>query len=149
MFSKYSNVEVPRNYSGNRFRQGQELKTETKTHPATNYSATKSSVSPAYHEQVASIEENEENECESSNAICEECELKNEENVDHVCENEENPAQSCEECQRSSFSLGDILKGINSEDLLLICLIIFLSADGGINNNDIVILLALLLAFHT
>jgi hypothetical protein len=41
-----------------------------------------------------------------------------------------------------------ILANINKEDLLLICLIIFLSADGGISNNDIIILLSLILAYH-
>jgi hypothetical protein len=53
-----------------------------------------------------------------------------------------------DENQKSTFSFNDIIKSIDAEDLLLICLIIFLSADSGINNNDIVILLSLLLAYH-
>lgn len=135
MFSKYSSVEVPKNYSGNRFRQAQELKTETKTHFATNYSATKSSVSPSYHEQNSYIDE-----------VQDDIESKSFE--DESIEQVEDIEKTYDENQKSTFSFNDIIKSIDAEDLLLICLIIFLSADSGINNNDIVILLSLLLAYH-
>lgn len=138
MFSKYSNVEVPKNYSGNRFRNTREIQTETKTHSASTYSATKSSVSPIYQEQASYIEDVQEVEDDIINE-------EESESIDQVDENEE---ASSSEKQKSSFSLADLLNGINAEDLLLICLIIFLSAESGINNNDIIIILSLLLAYH-
>lgn len=137
MFSKYSNVEVPKNYSGNRFKHNYELQTETKTHVASTYSATKSSVSPAYQEQASYIENAQENDI-----------LNEEEEIESANQADENEEALSNENQKSSFSLTDLFNGINAEDLLLICLIIFLSADSGINNNDIIIILSLLLAYH-
>lgn len=138
MYSKYSGIEVPQNYSGSRFRKGYELKTETKTHTASEYSATKSSVSPVYQEQVELYSED--------NSYLEENEPILEENCDRVDEIEKK--EECSEKSELSF-IHELLKSISIDDLLLICLIIFLCADENINNNDVIILLSLLLAYHT
>lgn len=157
MFSKYSSIEVPQNYSGSRFRKSQEIKTETKTHPATDYSATKSSVSPTYKDRTESCTEAQNDYCESPSP-CDDCtESYSCCDCESDCIDSEDTSYSCEDenksCERKDdtkqgFLLGDMLANINKEDLLLICLIIFLSADGGISNNDIIILLSLILAYH-
>ena len=49
MFTRYKGIDVPQNYSGNRFKS--EIIppiTETKTHKPTNFTPTKTSISPAF-----------------------------------------------------------------------------------------------------
>jgi len=150
MFSKYSGFDIPQNYSGNRFKKAPSYETSTKTHTSTEYSAIKSSVSPTYQNQISMneiIQNDAENEAESENEYIEE-EIQNpmliRETAEEVCEID----TSDNDCnvEKKPFQLNDILSKFNSEDLLLICLIVFLSLDKSINNSDIIILLSLLLA---
>ena len=152
MFSKYTNIEVPQNYSGSRFKKTNELHTDMKTHTPSEFSAVKSSVSPIYQEQIyAYTDESEVNECyEDDCADTEPCEgdetQKNVDPVDENCENDCLRVESNKATSRLGFD--EIFKNFNSEDLLLVCLIIFLSTNESSNNNDIIILLSLLLAYH-
>ncbi len=155
MFSKYSSIEVPQNYSGSRFRKSTELKTETKTHPATDYSATKSSVSPTFKESTEPYIDTHNGSCElpspseeCMDSNCPKGDCANEGENDCYCEDECNSCKICDESKQHGSLLSDLLGNIKTEDLLLICLIIFLSADGGISNNDIIVLLSLILAYH-
>lgn len=158
MFSKYSSIRVPQNYSGNRFKGGYDLPTETKTHSPSDNSAVKSSVSPVYQEQLDAYMGNESESEEEYSYIEEENDSYNDTSeanseqeipdpVDKNSQKECNQSDSCKvDGKHSAFD--ELLKKFNSEDLLLVCLIIFLSADAGIENNDIIILLSLLLAYH-
>lgn len=150
MFSKYSNIDIPQNYSGNRFKNTQAYETTTKMHTPSDFSAVSSSVSPTYERQFFEDSTNEieyENEIYDTEEACLSCDEGQSEEISvpecsvisSGCDSSDNKGLS---------ALHDIFSKISSEDLLLISLIIFLSVDKNINNNDIIILLSLLLAMQ-
>lgn len=57
MFTRYGNINIPKNYSGNRFRREEVYETETKAHrpSQSTYSTggTKTTISPAFQEEIA------------------------------------------------------------------------------------------------
>lgn len=150
MFSKYSNIDIPQNYSGNRFKNANAYETTTKMHTPSDFSAVSSSVSPTYERQFfedSSIESEYENEIYDTEDACLTCDEGHSEDISTSECNEIKSA--CEESDNKGLSaLHDIFSKISSEDLLLISLIIFLSVDKNINNNDIIILLSILLAMQ-
>lgn len=167
MFTRYSGIEVPQNYSGNRFRKKSIEDTETKVHTNQAYSAVKSSVSPSfeykYENERLSSDENDasiENEITTDNYVSEEfsdnsSENSNENFNEAINDEEAKETNSKEINSNSSFLdnlnlsfMTDFFKNIQGEDLLLIALIIFLASDKNVSNNDIIILLALLLVYH-
>lgn len=131
MFSKYSETRVPPNYGGSRFKKSDPYETETKTHRPSEFSAVKSSVSPSF-EQAQPVEE----------IFIEEEEIIQEENE----QAEELTVEASKaNAPEQKHSINELFNNINAEDLLIICLIIFLSADKSLRNNDVIILLSLLL----
>ncbi len=132
MFSKYSETRVPPNYGGSRFKKSDPYETETKSHRPSEYSAVKSSVSPSFKQSSP----------EDQPSI-EEADIIQDENkqVDEVILDDAPKEEPSEKNQ----PLSELFNSINTEDLLLICLIIFLSADKSLKNNDMIILLSLLL----
>ncbi len=169
MFTRYSGVDIPQNYSGNRFRKKSIENTEMKVHTNQTQGAIKSSVSPSFENQFKD---------EKFQSINEEISLDNSKITEAVAENEyfegeiidsddsheqidvnlilqESNEQSSKPVNKSilgDLSLSPIteyLKSIKGEDLLLIALIIFLASDKNVSNNDILIILALLLVYHT
>lgn len=132
MFSKYSETRVPPNYSGSRFKKADPYETETKAHRPSEYSAVKSSVSPTFEKSQPT----EDPQIEDFAPSYEENEPTEEIEPTEVPQ---------DETTSEAHPLGELLGKINKEDLLLICLIIFLSADKSLKNNDMIILLSLLL----
>lgn len=144
MFTRYSGVDVPQNYSGNRFRKKTIEDTETKVHSST-LGATKSSISPSFEKQLNQQFDEESDFQDTENSIENNEYILDESNS---CErNDSNTSNNNVFKELSSFS--NYFKNIKNDDLLLIALIIFLASDKGASNNDIIILLSLLLIYHT
>ena len=154
MFTKYNNVNIPQNYSGNRFRQSPE-DTEMKTHRATaNTSAlvgsTKTSVSPYFQAQlnddnIIPIEYSSDDTNEEANDV------EQEENIEIIDTptnkvpnfNSAPPMQSMEENK-----LYQLFKNVKNDDLLLLALILLLAKDNTENGSDALAILAFLLMYH-
>ncbi|MBQ7788337.1 MAG: hypothetical protein IJ398_01635 [Clostridia bacterium] len=57
MFTRYKGIDIPKNYSGNRFRVP--IETEMKTHSGEIISASRTSVSPSFNNGISSFQDNE------------------------------------------------------------------------------------------
>lgn len=137
MFTRYSNIDIPQNYSGSRFNKQVIEDTETKIHSTPIQGATKSSVSPTFEYNKAIIAEEEK---------IDEVSVPVEDDISSIEENANNDNKDNSLSVLSQFT--DYFKRINSDDLLLIALIIFLLNDHNMNNNDIIIILSLMLIYH-
>ena len=138
MFSKYSE-KVPPNYGGSRFKRTEAYETETKSHKPSDFSAVKSSVSPSFEQAKPSVKDEELDYAEEFDIT--------DESMEPYIESSE-PLSSYEEQKNENnekHPLSELFSKISAEDLLLICLILFLSADKSLKNNDMIILLSLLL----
>lgn len=151
MFTRYSGIEIPQNYSGNRFQRNEYVETDMKIHSSNIGGATKSSVSPSFEAQkIADFENKTEN---LTDITKDEVDINdNDEFEDISLDTDESKCDNCDTPkgifnELSSFS--NYFKSLQSEDLILIALILFLASDGSIKNNDIIIILALLLVYHT
>ena len=144
MFTRYSGIDIPHNYSGNRFRKADSDNLDMKIHKNHTQGAIKSSISPSFEKELSNFtEQNAEAELNSNLgdaalvSIDEQAEIENSDTVDVSDSN-----------SSTTPSINDFLKSISSDDLLIIALILFLATDKNVENNDIIILLALLLAYH-
>lgn len=147
MFTRYSDIDIPKNYSGSRFKMSQIEDTTMKVHSSDMQGAVKSSVSPTYNEHLNQfIPQDSYNYSQKSEEIANNVnEVMNEDNYP---ENELTTfpqEDKIAENNRSLLPTFDFLKNINSDDLLIILLIIVLASDKSALNNDIIIILALLL----
>ena len=147
MFTRYSDIDIPKNYSGSRFKMSQIEDTTMKVHSSDMQGAVKSSVSPTYNEHLNQfIPQDSYNYSQKSEEIANNVnEVMNE---DNYSENELTTfpqEDKIAENNRSLLPTFDFLKNINSDDLLIILLIIVLASDKSALNNDIIIILALLL----
>ena len=159
MYTRYSGIDVPQNYSGNRFRKKAVEDTETKVHTSVTQGAVKSSVSPSFEKQFKSQQLLEDDDISLENSKITEDAAENEDNYNEFSdtsyqaeENEVTDSMNIHTGILDNLNLsfiGEYLKSIKGEDLLLIALIIFLASDKNVSNNDIIILLALLLVYHT
>lgn len=152
MFTKYNNVTVPKNYSGNRFRSSAE-EIPMKTHRADAISQStgiKTSVSPFYH----SLNEPLVEEKPSPNVDLSYYE-ENDLDINESVEITDTPSAKSD--QSKSFptshfngldSLSKLFDNTSSDDLLLLSLILLLAGDDGKNRIDTITLLALLLMHH-
>lgn len=144
MFSRYTNYNVPKNYSGNRFQSNDAYETSTKTHTYDEYGAVSSSVSPTYEERITATNRLVDSEVyvedEVQDITEENSSVLDNPSTDQVARTETSPSVL--------ETLGDAFSKISSEDLLILCIIIFLSTDKSFNNNEIIILLALLLIYN-
>ncbi|MBQ4510444.1 MAG: hypothetical protein II984_06935 [Clostridia bacterium] len=149
MFTRYSNIEIPKNYSGNRFKKTIIEDTTMKTHENDMQGAVKSSVSPTYSEHLYQNEVDSSNISNDNDAF----EFQNDvteqelEINDDIAEGQDSEIanHNTEKSKSSIVPFLDYFKDIKSDDLLLILLIIFLASDKSSHNNDIIMLLALLL----
>ena len=168
MFTRYSNIEIPKNYSGNRFKTNIIEDTTMKIHESEIRSDIKTSVSPTYNEWIyannnsshypitdTSQEENLNFDDKETNKNTDEFFEKNyqkftENNqIDNV--NHSTEAINFSEKKNELFDFSQIpefFKNIKNDDLLLIVLIIFLASDKSVANNEVIILLALLLTLQ-
>lgn len=170
MFTRYKGIDVPQNYSGSRFKS-EPPNTEMKTHkPTPIYSPTKTSISPSFERarnhgyqnvvegQIAneSIDNvSDFNDFQEENYSLEneyfEPESKPLGNGDSNQEDED----KCEQKQQKEGVFDELkplinkfLKNINSEDLLLLSLIILLFGEGNEESSDLIIPLLCLFLYH-
>ncbi len=176
MFTRYKGIEIPQNYSGNRFKSEVPPPiTETKTHKPTSYSPTKTSISPLFENALKtadavsdfkkeSYETDEEFNIISNddlNAYAE----NNEENLDAI---EEIEKVNSIDCANESFDkekraithqkgnlldefkplIGKIIGNVNSEDLLLLSLVVLLMGESNASSNELILPLLFLLLYH-
>ena len=121
MFSRYTNYNIPKNYSGNRFQANDAYETSTKTHTYDEYGAISSSVSPTYEERNTVAIQSVDNDVYLENGIEDMPE-------ESPLEPENLPANQGAKSETSPSvfeTLGDIFSKISSEDLLILCIIIF------------------------
>ena len=150
MFTRYKGIEIPQNYSGNRFRNEAPV-TETKTHKPSVSSSTKTSISPSFEsvlrhgtiqvpveqivEDVSDFYENEMVAEEVAPTMIEEAPLE-EKNKEGTLFDDFKPIVS------------SIIKNVNSEDLLLLSLIVLLMSEGNEDSNDVILPLLLLFLYR-
>lgn len=159
MFTKYTNIKLPENYGGSRFKKST-IDTEMKTHRpqdmSSSASTVKTSVSPSFQSSLANIKaevpsayigELQENTKEFDQTE----ELDNTEYDDFIdtppLKIEENA--NCESDTSTSIKeLAHVLENIKSDDFLLLALILLFAKDGGEESMDAIVILALLLLYR-
>ncbi|MBE6673842.1 MAG: hypothetical protein E7596_01905 [Ruminococcaceae bacterium] len=164
MFTKYTDIDLPKNYSGSRFKQAI-ADTKMKTHRAQqvppNATAIKTAVSPSFQDIIDKTAKASEPTNELSlnaDAVAEVQEAPNENDYseDALSDKEtqiEAFAQQNERNDSDLFSLfkssglGKLLDNKSRDDFLLIALIVLMASDGAGDNLDAIILLALLLLY--
>ena len=170
MFTRYKGIDVPQNYSGSRFKS-EPQNTEMKTHkPSPVYSPTKTSISPSFERVVS---QGYQNTFESSpfkeniDNVSDFNDFQEENNVleNEYFEPENEPLETYNESQREepdcapktkkagifkelSPFINKFFKNINSEDLLLLSLIILLFGEGNDESSDLIIPLLCLFLYH-
>lgn len=163
MFTRYSNIEIPQNYSGNRFKKNPIEDTTMKIHESEIKNEIKTSVSPTYNDWIytknspsfsqitnTSPKENINLDIQNDNIHLEKTpnETTNKDNSQlfNTDFNDDSLAENKVASKKYDFTqILNHLKRIKNDDLLLVILIIFLASDKNIANNEVIILLALLL----
>ena len=174
MFTKYTDINLPKNYSGSRFKQ-ELTDTKMKTHRAqdisTGKSVIKSAMSPTFQDIIdKTVQESEEEKLDQS-TVNEQVEEAYADSIEESTDTEQEVQDSFEEIYESNnelttvapthnskseadfFSLfkesglGKLLSSAGRDDFLLIGLIALLASDGSGDNLDAIILLALLLLY--
>ena len=142
MFTKYTNMRLPQNYSGSRFKATAE-DTEMKTHRAKEaaipINTVKTSISPFFQSSYLNEQASEPEAEDETFAEYEEIPDTTEVTKETLHEAVSEPGKP---------TLGDLsrlLEGLKSDDLLLLALIILLASDGGQGSMDTIAILALLL----
>lgn len=143
MYSRYSNISIPKNYGGSRFSNSNEP--PTKTHHGEIRGASRSAHSPSFASDKAP--EPLEPELEQ------ELEAVEEEILEHESEPEPlSVSDACESPKKSEEGFGfdfssikSLLSKFDKDSLLILGLILLLMSDNSKANDDIVALLALLL----
>ncbi|MBO5338871.1 MAG: hypothetical protein J6A96_04140 [Clostridia bacterium] len=166
MFTRYKGINIPENYSGNRFKAP--LETETKLHkPTPTYTGTKTSLSPTFEEVIRqknnelsmpfvdedeqdldvtedSITDIEDNEAESDeyNNVKEDFSINKPDNT----YNENTTSRKATSgngllCELGSL-IGKLTGSLKGEDLLILAIIVLLLSEN--NNDDNTIILPLL-----
>ena len=149
MFTKYNNINVPKNYGGSRF-QPSTNDTEMKTHRAEeihqSVNKIKTSVSP-YFQSTQNSDKNP-SFSDDENDFLELNDTETEETIN-------TPVTKIEKSEKVSplnFSgfkeLTKLFKGVNNDDLLLLALILLFATDKGENSLDTLFILAFLLLYH-
>lgn len=150
MFTKYNGIEIPKNYSGSRFKSLSDV--EMKTHKATVSSPPmqeiKSSASPSFQEvidkTVSELKETDEN-IEISEPLTQISDTPACISVDEESNGASFPQ---EKALHRELGILKLLDKVKQDDLLLIALIILFASDSSENSLDAVVILALLLLYH-
>lgn len=154
MFTKYNNINVPKNYSGSIFKQAPQdmgMKTHRAQDTAHTITNVKTSVSPSFNEIVEhTYQGNEETEALSYKEP-----FKSDESTEDFNEITDTPPAESEksnsdaDCNISTYKgLSHLLESIKNDDLLLLALILLLAKDNTEESFDTLIILALLLMYH-
>lgn len=152
MFTRYKGIEIPQNYSGSRFKSDAPP-TETKTHKPSASFATKTSISPSF-ENVLRQGENEELDTNYQNELVSSQDFYEDENYpsEEIIVPSEMPKESQIE-EKSLFNefkplVSRIIKNVDSEDLLLISLVILLMNEENEGAGELILPLLLLLLYR-
>lgn len=150
MFTRYSDIEIPQNYSGSRFSKQFAEDTTTKIHTSTIQGASKSSVSPSFEmsrlgEAYQAPEADDNVEYFNDEAIFDD--ISDEDNNEFTASSV-NKDENHSEISESLSQITGYLKRLKNDDLLLIGLIAFLANENSVSNNDIIIILVLLLMYR-
>ena len=166
MFTKYNGINLPKNYSGTKFKQPLE-DTQMKTHRAkTDNSMSRgvirTSVSPSFQgaldkvvETADTVDYTAQNDDDAS--FYEEISDAYAQNEVAACKNttkEESVKLECENKEPTTHDLfnelgvSHLFENIHKDDLLLIALIVLFAQEHLQNSMDAIIILALLLLYH-
>lgn len=157
MFTKYTDVAIPTNYSGNRFRVSSQDNTKIHKGESISPQQTRTSVSPSFQASINNAANNmkeTKEECFDCYSLKDESlfnKLSNEDSKEKCEVNDEEISKNATRGEEflsnfKSSSLGQFLSSIGHDDLLLIALIILLSGEQ--SSTDTIILLSLLLLYH-
>ena len=150
MFTRYKGIEIPQNYSGNRFRNEAPI-TETKTHKPSVSSSAKTSISPSFESVLkhGTFQPIEEQIVEDVSDFYEN-EVISEENPPIMIEESPSEGKDKERTLFDDFKplVSSVLKNVSSEDLLLLSLIILLMSEGNEDSNDVILPLLLLFLYR-
>lgn len=149
MFTRYNGIDVPKNYSGNRFKHNME--TEMKTHKAEQpmliTPPIKKSVSPqSFQSEIDKV-------AEESTQINEldQRELTEISEVPPALapiDKDENNLHPCDTTSASDTGIGAFIESLRDDDILLIALILLLAESEGHDNKELIVTLALLLLYR-
>ena len=147
MYSRYSGIKLPQNYSGSRFIR----ETETKLHNASTLSGVKSSHSPSFvtssrgdlpQKNDALTAENQENE-----ALQNESFKIDDTYADYDMQKKHDELSEVSSSSENCFSIKSIFENISSEELLILGIILLIATDkDGLSDSALWILALLLLA---
>ena len=156
MFTKYTSVKLPENYSGSRFKSTT-IDTEMKTHRPKEVqnttSSVKTSVSPSFKNTLVKDQVTE-YESENEGVVLENdtpSKIAAEEISDEHKESPTIQESNTDYVAQSPFNMSEltrIFERFKADDILLLVLILILSKDGGEESPDALILLALLLLYR-
>jgi hypothetical protein len=148
MYSRYSGIKLPQNYSGSRFVR----ETETKLHTASTLSGVKSSHSPSFvtsskASPLQKAESLSEDDCENEepqNASV----ISNDTYADYDLQKKHDEVRKVSSPSLDDgFSLKSIFENISSEELLILGIILLIATDkDGLSDSALWILALLLLA---
>ena len=150
MFTRYSGIDIPNNYSGNRFKKTIIEDTTMKIHENEIINDIKTSVSPSYNQWLYSNNnfiENSTNENHDDDLEISKEEKSYENDKNQTLLNNTSEKNLLNEEDNIIDQIKNYLKNIKTDDLILILLIIFLASDKNSNNNDMILILAILLTF--
>ncbi len=159
MFTKYTDIDLPKNYSGSRFKQAI-ADTKMKTHRAQDISPSvptvKTAMSPSFQDIIDKraneadiiepIEQNDVNSAIEAEQDTSNTEPKTDLPTDGKPKDEEGASSDVFSLFKAS-GLGRLLDNKSKDDFLLIALIALLASDGSGDNLDAIVLLALLLLY--
>ena len=159
MFTRYKGIEIPQNYSGSRFKSEPPL-TETKTHKPSLTSTTRTSISPMFENALKNqFESNQVEEIidsvsefdQNDNTYIEEAN----ENFDNLKDEFSSFENESSELSKGAMLLDEfkpfvsrILKSVNSEDILLLSLIVLLMSEGNSESNELIVPLLFLFLYR-
>ena len=147
MYSRYSGIKLPQNYSGSRFVR----ETETKLHTASTLSGVKSSHSPSFvtsskASPLQKAESLSEDDCENEepqNASV----ISNDTYADYDMQKKHDELSEVSSSSENCFSIKSIFENISSEELLILGIILLIATDkDGLSDSALWILALLLLA---
>ena len=154
MYTRHTSINIPKNYSGNRFKTAPD-NIPVKEHRPVYNEGIKTAHSPAYNEEMMKVPDisSEYIPPYFDNADLNEELDSQDESIENTGKNEDE--KTCEDtsynatCALSSFSLPfrDILSHIDKEELLLIGIILLLASEKENDNSLMITLLSLLLLY--
>lgn len=150
MFTKYTGIEVPQNYSGNRFKKEVE-KTEMKTHRgqiSSPDSGIKAAVSPSFQEVIDNAVSDKGDTEQYASFDEDDINQTTEAPLDEICDVVKTMSRDEEESNTIEATLKRFFDSIGKDELLLLSLLVLFASDNQDCGIDGVIIVALLLMYR-